>query len=127
MRGFSKEKRSIRLEESRYLKFAIVIPAHNEELMILKVVESAKSLNYPKDKVEINVIADNCTDHTAEIVRSAGVRCMERVDELRRGKPYALNWFFQMNDVSLYDAFVIIDADTIIERNFLRSMNEKML
>src|SRR3990172_6838864 len=107
-------------------RFAIVIPAHDEESLIREALESAKAIDYPSDKVEIIVIADNCTDRTAEIVRSKGIRCEERTDDVLHGKPYALEWLFRIIDLSRYDAFVIVDADTRIDRNFLPAMNEKL-
>lgn len=106
--------------------FAIIIPAHNEELLIGNLIESIKRSNYPKDYYETIVIADNCTDRTSEIANGKGIKCYERVDTSKRGKPYALNWLISKIDLGRYDAFVIIDADTIIESNFLKIMNEKL-
>jgi len=114
------------MKPSRMRRFAIVIPAHNEESIIGEALESAKAIEYPGDLVEIIVIADNCTDRTAAIVREAGIRCEERTDDVHRGKPYALEWLFRHIDLFRYDAFVIVDADTRIDRHFLPAMNEKL-
>lgn len=104
-------------------KFAIIVPAHNEELVIENLLRSAKALDYPGECLEMIVIADNCTDRTEEIVTQSGMSCLVRTDPERRGKPYALQWAFQQIDLQKYDAFVIIDADTTIDPKFLKSMN----
>ena len=53
-------------------KFMAIIPAHNEEMVIKNLIESLKAQNYPKELLDIYVIADNCTDKTAEIAKNAG-------------------------------------------------------
>ncbi|UCD58619.1 MAG: glycosyltransferase, partial [Candidatus Hydrogenedentota bacterium] len=106
--------------------FAIIVPAHNESKVIRRTISSLKNLDYPVAKYEIVVVADNCTDDTAQIVRESGVRCLERSDEDKRGKGFALDWAFTQLKGAPFDAFVIIDADTIAERHFLRAMNQRL-
>jgi cellulose synthase/poly-beta-1,6-N-acetylglucosamine synthase-like glycosyltransferase len=113
-------------EPPKWNRFLVVIPAHNEELMLREILESARGMDYPRDKVDVVVIADNCTDRTAEIARAEGVRCEERTDARLRGKPYALDWLFRRIDIPSYDAYVIVDADTRIGEGFLRAMNGKL-
>ncbi|MBM9605726.1 glycosyltransferase family 2 protein [Desulfopila inferna] len=103
--------------------FGIIIPAHNEELLIGELVKSIQESDYPAELYEIFVIADNCTDRTAQIAREAGATCRERTDPIKRGKPYALNWLISQLNLDAFDAYVIIDADTLVARNFLTSMN----
>ena len=64
-----KEKKLI---ENKNHKFMAIIPAHNEEMVIKNLVESLREQDYPKDLYDIYVIADNCTDNTAEIAKEAG-------------------------------------------------------
>ena len=52
--------------------FALVVAAHNEHAVIGQLVQNLNQLNYPKDMFDIHVIADNCSDNTAEIARNAG-------------------------------------------------------
>lgn len=52
----------------RYPKVTIVVPAHNEELVIEKTATAILDLNYPKDKLEILFYADNCEDKTADVL-----------------------------------------------------------
>ena len=71
-----------------------IIPAHNEEAVVANLVESLKHQDYPKELYDIYVIADNCTDKTAEVARKAGAIVYERFDETKKTKGFALNWFF---------------------------------
>lgn len=103
--------------------FAIVIPAHNEEKCISGVLEACKDIDYPIEKFEIIVIADNCNDSTSEIVRSNGITCYERHDIQNRGKGYALAYAFENLLPKAFDAFLIIDADCTIDANALTVLN----
>ena len=65
-------------------KFALIISAHNEEVVIGNMVESLKQLDYPDDAYDIFVIADNCDDNTAKAAEDAGALVYVRnVPELR--------------------------------------------
>ena len=110
-------------------KFAVFIPAHNEEIVIENIVDNLKQLDYPKDCYDIYVIADNCTDNTAAAARAAGANVLERNDSKKRGKGYALQWAFEKvlyDEGSDYDGAVIFDADNLVSMNFLREMNNKL-
>lgn len=110
-------------------KFAIFIPAHNEENVIANIVENLKHLNYPGDCYDVFVIADNCTDNTANIVEAGGANVLIRTNKEKRGKGFALQWAFKevlyKKDAD-YDAAVIFDADNLVSKNFLREMNNKL-
>lgn len=108
-----------------HINFAILIPAHNEELILGNLLESLSILAYPKDKYSVHVVADNCTDNTAKVARAAGwVNVYERFDDIKRTKGYALGWLLQKLEESqlFYDAYIIFDADSIVEPNFLQAM-----
>lgn len=108
--------------------FAAVISAHNEELLIGRLLKNLHGLDYPKHLYDLYVIANNCTDNTAKIAREEGARCFERKDTIKRSKGHALAWAFQkiLNSSNSYDAFVVFDADTLISKNFLKVMNYKL-
>jgi len=103
--------------------FAIVIPAHNEEQSISNTLKSCADLDYPNEKYKVFVIADNCTDRTAEISRKNGPTCLERFDEEKKGKGFALEWGFQQILHEGYDAVVVLDADCQLDRNALWAFN----
>jgi cellulose synthase/poly-beta-1,6-N-acetylglucosamine synthase-like glycosyltransferase len=119
----SKNRDAAAQQPAVYNKFAVIIPAHNEELLIGGLVESINNADYPKDKLKTFVIADNCSDSTADIARAAGADCRVRVDLEKRGKPYAINWLISNIDLDEHDAYVIIDADTTVDVNFFQKMN----
>lgn len=108
-------------------KFALVVAAHNEEVVIANLVNSANQLNYPKDAYELFVIADNCTDKTAEIARENGASVFERTSEDKRGKGYALDWMFDkiFKMDKTFDGVCVFDADNIIDPEFLTQMNRQ--
>lgn len=101
------------------LKFAFVVPAHNEELGIGRTVASLLAVAYPRALFQVVVVADNCTDATAQKARLAGGRCLERHDAELRGKGYALAFAFGILLQEGFDAFVVVDADSVVSENFL--------
>ena len=109
-------------------KFMAIIPAHNEEKVVGNLVESLKNQDYDKELFDIYVIADNCTDNTAIIARDAGAIVYKRFDEAHKTKGYALNWFLKqkIEENADYDAFLVFDADNIVDKNFFNVMNRKL-
>ncbi len=109
-------------------RFAVLVPAHNEELLIRRVVGSLLALDYPPDLYHLHVIADNCTDSTAELARTAGATVHERNDPDQRGKGYALRWLFSqlLADHTSGEAFVIVDADSLVNAGFLRALDRRL-
>ncbi|MFO0752902.1 MAG: glycosyltransferase family 2 protein [Thermodesulfovibrionales bacterium] len=108
-------------------RFVLIVPAHNEEEGIPETLRSLKELDYPQHLYDVVVVADNCTDSTAAVVRAAGVRCLERQDASRRGKGHALAFALRVLMREEYDCFVIVDADSTVGGNFLRVMNGRSL
>jgi len=115
-------------EDSKFLKFAIAIPAHDEEGVIASTIQTLKQLAYPIEHFDIFVVADFCTDSTAINAQSAGAICYERKSGKRGGKGEALAWLFNQILIaeSKYDAVVIFDADTLVDKDFLYYINNRM-
>jgi 1,2-diacylglycerol 3-beta-glucosyltransferase len=104
----------------RSVRFAVVIPAHNEALSITDTVASVLALDYPAGLRKVVVIADNCTDHTAQVAKDAGADVIERFDDQRRSKGYALTDVLpEVLRDPWVDAVVVVDADTIVQDNLL--------
>ena len=99
-------------------RFLFLVPAHNEELLLSACLVSLRALRYPAERVDVVVIADNCTDRTAEIARVASVRCLVRTAPADPGKPRAIAWALTQVRVAEYDAVAIVDADTEVDRDF---------
>ena len=112
-------------------RFAVIVPAHNEEPVIANLLDNLKELDYPQHLYDIVVIADNCQDKTAEIASRLGARVITRFNDRKKGKGHALRYCFQrlgiLSGESEYDAVVIIDADNLVETNFLKAMNSRLL
>ncbi|MCC7369037.1 MAG: glycosyltransferase [Chloroflexi bacterium] len=106
-------------------RFAILAPAHDEESTIGRLLASTAALDYPRSRYDVVVVADNCTDRTAEIARAAGAQVEERSDNAHRGKGYALRWVLARlrERGARYDAYVVIDADTVVAPDLLTRMD----
>lgn len=106
-------------------RFAVLVPAYNEELTIAPTLQSILRIDYPRTLFDVFVIADNCTDSTAAVSRALGATVLERHNDALRGKGYALRWAIDRLSSSeeAYDAFVVIDADSTASSNFLSIMN----
>jgi len=103
-------------------RFLVLIPAHNEELLIGDCLMSLRNLSYRQDAIDIRVIADNCSDATADLARGLGVRCFERNEPALAGKPQAIAWALERLPLKDVDALVILDADTIVDPGFLTAL-----
>jgi len=109
-------------------RYAVVISARNECQVLKNLIDSIRNQTYPEELIDVYVIADNCTDDTADIARSAGATVFERFNTELVGKGYALNWFFNLlkesGADSHYDAFIVFDADNVLDTNFIYEMNK---
>jgi cellulose synthase/poly-beta-1,6-N-acetylglucosamine synthase-like glycosyltransferase len=104
-------------------KFAIVVPAHNEELLISSLCKSLLEINYPKNMYDIFIVADNCNDNTAEICKSFDVNVIERNNISHIGKGYAISWALKYINLVDYDAVFLVDADNIVDTSILNELN----
>lgn len=119
----------VRLPEAKKNhRYAFMIAAHNEEVVIGQLVASIKAQDYPAELIDVYVVADACTDDTAAKAREAGAYVYERNDLARKGKSWALDMGF--NNVldergdDYYDAFIIFDADNLLSRDYVKVMNQ---
>ena len=124
--GFWKKKEKKNFQPKH--TFAIVVSAHNEESVIGQLVENLHVLRYPKELYDIFIIADNCTDATAQVAREYGAIVHERFDKEIRGKGFAMEWMFArlFKMKRQYDAVVVFDADNLVHPNFLLEMNNRL-
>ena len=114
-------------ESSVYHRFAFVISARNEENVIGQLCDCIRSQDYPADMIDIYVVADNCTDGTAEVARTYGAQVYERFNDKLIGKGYAMTELFEHIRSTVgfdaYDGYIVVDADNILEKNYVREMN----
>jgi cellulose synthase/poly-beta-1,6-N-acetylglucosamine synthase-like glycosyltransferase len=109
--------------------FAVIVPAHNEEAVIGETVRSVMAVDYPRERFEVLVVADNCTDATAERAREAGATVLEREDTTVRGKPEAVKFAMRhaLASERRFDAVVIIDADNLLSENVLLEFSSRLI
>lgn len=110
------------MRSTRRMRFDVIVPAHNEAAIIQNVVANLRKLDWPADGFRIWVVADNCTDATAELARAAGADVLERNDTANLGKGYALDFAFQASRARGWAyAVVVVDADTEVSANLLEA------
>lgn len=109
-------------------KYAIVIAARNEKNVIGNLLDSIKKQDYPKDLLTTFVVADNCTDNTAEIARNKGAICYERFDDEHRTKGFALQYLFDRIEEDYgrmnFEGYFIFDADNLLNKDYISKMND---
>lgn len=109
-------------------KFVFLVPAHNEENVIAPTIESLINQKYDPELFDIVIIADNCSDRTAEIVtryeQAILFENFSKPDE-PRGKPHAIAKYVATDHWKKYDYIAFIDADNIVNENYLREMNSQ--
>ena len=108
-------------------RFAVLIAARNEEAVIGKLIDSVRDQSYDTRLTGIYVVADNCTDATARAARRHGAIVYERHDASHRGNGWALDFLLRemgRHDLLFYDAYLVLDADNVLDRDFILHMNE---
>ena len=99
----------------------VLIPAHNEEQVIVRTLQSL--LADAGAAVRVLVVADNCSDQTVDLCREVGVDVVERFDNERRGKGYALEFGLQQLSDDPPDVVIVIDADCIVEKGAIANLS----
>ena len=117
-------KDKVRLLSSPETTFVIIIPAHNEEVFLPRLLKSLENQDYPSELFGTLVVADNCSDKTTEVASNFKVNILERNDGMRIGKGYAIKFALDNIDTSQYDAFFIIDADSIAANDALKHLDQ---
>ena len=109
-------------------KYAICIAARNEEVVIGNLLDSIKKQDYPDKLLTVFVVADNCTDKTADVARKNGAICYERFDSEHKTKGYALQYLFDRIEEDYgrasYEGYFIFDADNLLKSDYISKMND---
>ena len=124
--GLVRRRWQDRHQPSRLHRFAVIVSARNEEGVIGELLESLNRQNYPKELLDLYVVADNCTDDTAGVARRAGAFVYERFDQVHKGKGYAMDYLFRRlkeEGKDCYDGYFVFDADNLVDANFVAEMN----
>jgi len=105
-------------------RFAVLLPAYNEGKVIRFSLESLKQMDYPSDRFDIFLVADHCTDETADVAGSLGISVLDHSGPgMGPGKGRALKWAVSRILPEGYDAVCYFDADSLAHPRFLRAMN----
>lgn len=109
-------------------EYGYIICARNEEFVIADLVKSILNQNYPKEKMHVFVIADNCTDNTAVAAREAGATVYERFNKEKVSKGYAMQALFEHlktnEDAAKCKGYFVFDADNILHPDYTAAMND---
>ena len=108
------------------LRFAVLICARNEERVIEQPVRSILEASYQKDCLKVIVIADNCTDRTAEVARAAGATVWEKTTT-SLGKGDVLAWGIErVREQGIFDAVAVFDADNTVDCGWFDAVNDAL-
>ncbi|MBE6957842.1 MAG: glycosyltransferase [Ruminococcaceae bacterium] len=111
----------------KQLRYAVLIAARNEEMVLPHLLDSIRAQDYPAELIDMYVIADNCTDNTAKVAADHGATVFKRFNKKLIGKGYALNHLLAQikNHIGWeqYDAFMIFDADNLLEPDYFSKIN----
>lgn len=109
-------------------RYAILIAARNEENVVANLLTSIRNQTYPAALIDIFVVADNCTDHTAEVARKSGAIVWERFNKEYIGKGYAIKYLLKKVSETYgsdtYDGFFVFDADNCLDSHYIEEMNQ---
>ena len=122
---FDMRKDKIKKSKPKY-KFGVLIAARNEAEVIGNLVKSLKAQNYPKDMYEIFVIANNCTDNTAEVAKKEGATILDCTVPVKTKGDVLKFVFKKLENNKNVDAYIIFDADNVVDKNFITRMNDTL-
>ncbi len=115
-------------QAQKLCRYAVLIAARNEQAVIGQLLDSIHGQDYPADLVDVYVVADNCTDSTAQIAAARGATVYQRQNKLLVGKGYALRFLLEKigkeHPDKLYDGYFVFDADNLLDPRYITEMNK---
>ena len=108
-------------------RFAILIAARNEEMVLPNLIKSLKNQDYPAELFDIIVMPNNCTDNTKELALAAGAKIFECPYPVK-SKGEVLHQYFAkaLRSKENYDAYCVFDADNIVNVDYLQKVNDAL-
>lgn len=121
-------KKPPKLVAKKNHRYAAMICARDEQEVICDLIKSIRSQNYPQELIDIYIVADNCSDNTAEVAEAGGATVFVRFNKECIGKGYALKYGIdsidEMCGLETYEAYFVFDADNVLDENYFREMNK---
>ncbi|MBO5247894.1 MAG: glycosyltransferase, partial [Clostridia bacterium] len=118
--AFCRKRKAKNADDVKQHKYGFLIAARNEASVIAQLIDSIHQQDYPKELIHIFVIADNCTDNTAQVARDAGAVVYERQNQDLVGKGYALDFGLKSIERDFGDqnieGFFVFDADNLLSK-----------
>ncbi|MBP3645295.1 MAG: glycosyltransferase family 2 protein [Clostridia bacterium] len=129
--GFSRKTKNYQDHEPEK-RFLVLVPAHNEEKVIGDIINNLSHMDYPREMYDFYILADNCTDHTADVARSMGANVLEFFKDgpdAPTGKPIALQKALNALEgyQDKYDLVMFFDADNLADPNMFREVNSQFV
>lgn len=109
-------------EAKKKHKFLVLFPAYKEDIVIINSIEQFIKQDYPKELYDILVVSDNMTEETDNTIIALGGE-IAKANYKESSKAKALNFAIECKNDKEYDIIVILDADNIVEPNFLNEIN----
>ena len=109
-------------------RYAFIITAWNEELVIGNLIDDIRAMDYPQELIEIFVVADNCTDKTGQIAEEKGAHVYYHNNPKERSKGFGLHYLVQemSKDIDILNdfyAYTTLDADNVPAPDYLTKIN----
>ena len=120
--GIFHRKRFPKTEEK--CRYGVLVSAKDEENVIPRLINSIRSTDYPQDKLDIYIIAHNCSDRTAEVARNMGATVIVYNNPNAKTLGAAYHYAFPQIDVKAYDGFVILNADNVVKHDYFDKLND---
>lgn len=121
--GVVHRKRYPKVEEK--CRYGVIVSAKDEENVIGRLIDSIRAANYPQDKLDIFVIAHNCTDRTGEVAKSMGAIVITDNNKEENTLGLAYRYAFQhIDNISSYDGFIFFNADNTVDKEYFNKIND---
>lgn len=129
--GYGKKTKDYQDHDPK-LRFLVLVPAHNEETVIADIIDNLSHMDYPQEMYDFYILADNCTDRTADIARSMGANVLvsqKDGPDAPTGKPIALQKALTALEgyQDKYDMVMFFDADNLMDASMFREINSQYL
>ncbi|MBQ2070455.1 MAG: glycosyltransferase family 2 protein [Bacilli bacterium] len=110
------------------LRYGIIISCKDEENVIGRLINSIREADYPQEKLDIFVIAHNCSDKTAEVAKSLGANVIVDNNKEENTLGQAYHYAFPRIENRLdYDGFIFFNADNTMRKDYFNKMNDAFI